>query len=340
MKKKILLISMTLLLAAGLVATGCAAEPEAVQKVTWHFGNTDPPAWNTKIDIGMADRVREATNGNFDIKYYVSDELGVERSALPGLLKKNVVQISVMVGGHIAGEYPALGVFGLPFLQCSINGCVDDGAAIEEAIRPIVEAEWAKDGIGRLDFSTMTSVGVVSKTTIDDLSDWKGLKCRAWDENTANIVKALNGEPVIMGVTETYVAMQRGVIDAVLTGVPAMVSMALFEPGAYLYTIGLAPANIYVGYNLAAMAALPQEWQDILWEAAAWHNAEFKKQQPIADKVSLDEMAAGGVEVIQPDAATLANMQDKVKPLWETWAAQGPSEKQAYDLALKALGLT
>jgi C4-dicarboxylate-binding protein DctP len=338
-RSKILLISVALVLVAGLVATGCAATPEEAEKVTWHFGNTDPPAWNTEIDSGMCDRIREATNGNFDIKYYLSDELGVERSALPGLLKQGVVQVSVMVGGHIAGEYPALGVFGLPFLQCSINGCVEDGTAIEEAIRSVVEAEWAKDGIGRLGFATMTPVGVVSETPIDDLSDWKGLKCRAWDENTANIVAALNGEPVIMGVTETYVAMQRGVIDAVLTGVPAMVSMALYEPGAYLYTIGLAPANIYTGYNLAAEAALPQEFKDALWDAAKWHDEEFQRQQPIADKVSLDDMAAGGVEIIQPDAATLANMQTKVKPLWETWAAQGPAEKQAYDLALKALGL-
>ena len=62
MKGKILLISMALLLAAGLVATGCAAAPEAVQKITWHFGNTDPPAWNTKINIGMADRVRHRSS--------------------------------------------------------------------------------------------------------------------------------------------------------------------------------------------------------------------------------------------------------------------------------------
>jgi C4-dicarboxylate-binding protein DctP len=336
-KKGLLFIPLALLLVAGLIFSGCT--PAEVEKVVWHFGNTDPPAWNTEIDSGMADRVRERTEGNFDIRYYVSDELGVERSALPGLLKQNVVQISVLVGGHIAGEYPHLGVFGLPFLQCSVNGCVEDGAAIEEAIRPLVEEEWAKDGIGRLGFATMTPVAVVSEVPIDDLSDWQGLKCRAWDENTANIVQALNGEPVIMGVTETYVAMQRGVIDAVLTGVPAMVSMALYEPGNYLYTIGLAPANIYTGYNLEAMAALPQEWQDILWEEAEWHDNEFKRRQPIEDKASLDEMAAGGVQIIEPDAATLDKMREKVLPLWEAWAAQGSFEQQAYNLALQALGL-
>ena len=288
----------------------------------------------------FCDRVRQRTDGNVDIRFYLSDELGVDRSALPLLLQQNVIQLSVLVGGHIAGSYPHLGIYGLPFLQGSVNGPLEDGAAIEAAIREMTDREWRKDGFGMFSFSTMTPVGLVSDSAIDDLSDWKGLKCRAWDENTSNIVMALNGVPVIMGVTEAYVAMQRGVVNAVLTGVPAMVSMALYEPGQYLYLIKLAPANIYLGYNLEAMEALPQEYQDILWEEEKWHSDEFIRQQPIADQESIDDMVAGGVEAIDPDAATMEKVRANVLPIWEEWAAQGPLEKEAYDLALKALGLS
>ncbi len=51
-------------------------------------------------------------------------------------------------------------------------------------------------------------------------------------------------------------------------------------------------------------------------------------------------MIAGGVEAIDPDAATMEKVRANVLPIWEEWAAQGPLEKAAYDLALKALGLS
>ena len=88
------------------------------------------------------------------------------------------------------------------------------------------------------------------------------------------------------------------------------------------------------------MEALPQEYQDILWEEEKWHSDEFIRQQPIADQESIDDMIAGGVEAIDPDAATMEKVRANVLPIWEEWAAQGPLEKEAYDLALKALGLS
>jgi len=284
----------------------------------------------------LTDNVRERTDGNFDITLYTAGEIGITREALPKAVSARAVDMGWHAHGHISGIYPYMGVYSLPFM---ITDAVVEGGKVDKAIRDIVVRTWEKDGLGVGSYFAMTPAALISKEPIADISDMNGLKCRAWDDVTSTIIKSLNGEPVLMSVTETYVAMQRGVVDAVLTGVPAMYDYSLQEQAKNLYLYNLAGAHIYISYNLDAFAALPKEYQDILLDEFKLLDQRGIEAQPIADKGSIDKMLAAGVDVITPPADQFDRARAKIAFMWDEWAAVDPVNKEALDAAKVALGI-
>lgn len=308
-------------------------------KVEWTFGTCEPSTkdWTVATAIAFAENVAKRTNGKFTIKVTVGDELGVQRAQLPQVLSKGVIQLSFISQGQ-TGTFPHEAIFALPFLIGSKKGVLEDGLAIDAATRQITDREFEKMGFKTLFFFVMTPVQLISNKPIDDVSNLKGLKVRTWDDTTSNIVKNLGGVPVVLPVAEVYTAMQRGVVDAVLTGAPAMVSTAVYENGKYLYMLNLAPACQHVPYNIQAFNALPAEYQKVLLEEGKVAEKLYQERQPTVEKEAIDLMKSKGVQVFEPSKEQMAKAREKVLPIWDAWAAQKPINQETYDAVKKAFG--
>jgi|DeeseametaMP2100_FD_k123_107032_1 TRAP-type C4-dicarboxylate transport system substrate-binding protein len=334
MKRKGILLVVLMALVLSLVPA--CAQPT----VNWTLGTAEPKLedWNIAPLVELGDRISARTDGKFTIHVTIGKELGVERKAIATLLSDGVVQMAFLTGSAV-GHFPHLEVHGLPFLVGSGGDPLTDGHKIEAALADIDTREFGKLGIAPYNFLVMTPVQIISKEPIEDASDLKGMKIRAWNEGTANIIKAIGGEPVIMSITETYVSMQTGVVDGVLTGVPAMISMSLYEPGKHLTLINLAPGQIHNVYNIEAFEALPEDYQKMLIEEEKTLHAQFIAAQPKVDKASLEELKGLGVEVREVPPEVRKRMVTQVKPLWEAWGAKSPLNRETLDTAMAALGL-
>ena len=361
MKRKISSVLLAVMLVTSLILIACAAPAPApaptpapapapaptpapapaLPEVSWLLGTVEPSRtdWSVAGLVELGDRVAERTNGKFTIDVPVSDELGVERTALPALLSQGAIEMAFFPGGAVAGDFPHLNVLGLPFLIGSQQGPLVDAHKVEKAIEHITVREFKKRGIAPYTFYPLTPVQLITEERIEDHSDLKGMKVRAWSEAIAAIVTALKGEPVIMSVTETYVAMERGVVDGVLTGVPAMLSMSLYEPGNYCSLINLAPGCIYIAYNIEAFEALPDEYKEILRDEERIVREHYKEAQPKEDEKSLKELEAKGVELIEVSPEESERIVAQVSPLWEEWAAESALNRETLDAALRGLGL-
>ena len=365
MKKKILLIPLALILVVSLVACAAPAPAPAptvtapattvtapaatvtapapapaLTKVNWKGVTSWAPTESLQLmAVDFGKKVTERTNGNFNLTVTVVEEIGIGRESIAPVMSKGLIQIGAIANGHAAGTYPWLGVFGLPFLVGGFEGVLADGAKVIAAVSPIATREFENSGLRIGITNHGTAVQMISKSLIEDVSDLKGLKVRAWDENTSRIIESLNGVPVVMGIGETYLAMQRGVVDAVLTGVPGMTSMSLYEPGKYLYLINLAPSSNYWCYNIETFEALPQEYQTILLEELEALDQRFKEEHPRSVEEALDVMRDEGVELVDPPADQKERLAAQVMPIWEEWASANPLNKGALDAVKKAFGL-
>jgi len=336
-KKKTIWIVVSLVLVLSLLASsiGCAGSSE---KVTWVGvgGEANHEVWTQVIMDDMCQRILDRTDGNFDISITLEGELGITRADAPTAVMTGVVPIGHLVA--IGSHYPWWGLMNLPFLIGPTDGFLADHNNVSEALRPIMDREFAVDGIGYGAEWCMTPVSVISKEPIADASDL-GIIVRVWNETTANIITALGGEPVIMPTGETYVALQRGVIDAVLTGVPAMNSFSMHEVAGYLNLFNLAGGSQFLVYNLEAFEALPKNYQTILVEELRKAELEMRDGYPAADREGIDVIAANGVELVEIPADQMARIVEQCAPLWGEWEAKTAINKEALDVAKKTLGI-
>jgi TRAP-type C4-dicarboxylate transport system substrate-binding protein len=325
----------------GIVAFG-SAHPDVLQaqakKVTWQLPTTEASHddWTVKAIDEYAAAVGKRTQDNFKIVVSLGGELGINREELPRALASGRIQSASLPAGHVAGTFPFLNVFGLPFLISSL----DEGLKVGKAVKPITEREFKKVGIYPVAFFVMTPVGLWSRVEIKDLTTLGNLKVRAWDESTSDIVKALGGVPIIMPVTEVYTALQRGVIDAVLTGAPAMLNVSGQELCKFGYLVNLAPACVNIAHSIKAFEALPKEYQTVYLEEAKKFEEHMVKIQPVENNKSLDRMKQAGVKLITPTSQDMGKVKDKVKFLWQRWADRnGPVAAEAMKAATESLGM-
>jgi C4-dicarboxylate-binding protein DctP len=331
-----------LVLAIAMILPACATSaPQEMPTLKWTLGTSEPNKadWDKKPLLAFADNIASRTGGKWTVRVTIGDELGVANTEYPIILSKGQIQMGFLAGGHITGTIPHESIYGLPFLVGASGDVLVDGQKVTNAIRSISVREWSKLGISPAAFFVSTPVQLISKAQINDMSNFNNTKIRAWDELTSNVVKALNGVPIVMAASETYLALQRGVIDGVLTGPPAMGSMSLWEYAKYLYLINLPPACVYIGQNDAAVKALPDAYKKIYTEELATMNEAWKKAQPTAAGDAITFLKSKGVTAVTIPPDQMAKIVTAVKPLWEAWAAKGPTQKEAYDAALKALGI-
>ena len=336
---RIATIIISVLIILSLVLTGCT---KSTDNVNWTL-NTEEAShktWQIEALDNFAEAVAKRTDGNFDIRVTIAGEMGVKREDIPMLLSQGTqMQMGYLAHGHIAGTIPHLGIYSLPFLIGGKKGVVEDSRTVEKAIRDMTKRELNKMNIDIALSYPSNAVQLISSKPIEDVSDLKNLKVRAWDEQTSNIVKGIKGVPVVMPISETYTAMQRGVVDGVLTGAPTgMVPMALQEVGKYLYLLELAPAFIYVGYNTKAFDSLPSDYQKVLREEWANAQAASEKAGAGADEEAFKVMKAAGVEIVRPPSDQMDRVKAALKPQWQEWANRGAMQKEAYDLVMKAFG--
>ena len=330
----------TLVIVPALVMILAVSPALAAKKVRWQIDSgtaySSRDDWCVVLLDEFAKNVADRTDGNFKITVSIGGELGIKSGEVPNALSAGRIQGGVMATGHIAGSFPLLNVYGLPFLFSNL----EEGLKVHNAVEPIVNREFRKKGFAPAAFYIMTPVGLWSKVEIPDLNNLDNLKVRCWDEVTANIVKTLGGVPIIMPVTEAYTALQRGVIKAVLTGAPAMLHISGHEICKYGYLINMAPACIYLAYNLKAFDKLPVEYQKIFQEEADKMAAKFVKAEPKEDNRSLDQMKSADVKLITPDKQQTDALKKSVKPLWEKWMNEtGPLAQEAGGAAMNALGI-
>lgn len=121
---------------------------------------------------------------------------------------------------------------------------------------------------------------------------------------------------------EVYGAMETGVLDAVETNVSSIIGENLWEVGKNFTLTGHYPWHALVSANKTFFDGLPAEIQQGLREAgknAVAPTMEYTKNQDMEGRAQLE---AHGVEIHELE--NLAEMQEKVAPVVETWSKKSP----------------
>lgn len=338
MKKRIFYLFI-LVITWCIVIASCAIATE-LPTLNWVLQTSETSLTDPRISecVKFADRVAQRTEGKFNIRVILGKEIGIERDEFPQALADGSVEMAWLYSSVIGGVLPYTGVFNLPFLTKDQKTTLK----VEEAIREMVFEDMNKLGYRPLPpdcFFVFPPQDLISKVPIPNLADLSGLKIRVWRDLDGKLIQSLGGSPIYMPSGETYVAMQRGVVDVVNTGPVGMVDMSLYEIGKDYYAIGLQPSGAWLGVNNQKWNELPDIYKKIVEEEnVAMLDAMYAKWES-STKEQQDILVKNGVIIHKPAESEIKAWEEKAAPIWEEWAQKDPKNQKALDAAKKALDL-
>lgn len=254
----------------------------------------------------LADELNAATDGTLTIRIYPSGELG----------KGPVQQYKRVVTG-VADI-----VFGIPeytpkqfgkTAMVHVPGLFKSGTDATNAIwdnLPLIEDEFADTKLLGL-WSNNPSVLISREKPVHTLADVKGMKIRTPNPVMAALVEAWGGIPVSMPTTETYNAMNTGVIDAVMIGPSGIRSYKLNETAKHItVNIPTAVDSFYLLMNRQSWDGLSDEHKTKL-DALTGRELSLRGAEAFfkAGQSGLDLARESNVNIIEIDEAADAEFR-------------------------------
>jgi TRAP-type C4-dicarboxylate transport system substrate-binding protein len=209
--------------------------------------------------------VEQRTNGRVTFDVTSLPELGLGGAEIVRVLKTGVVDIAEIYGGFVAGELPLIEIVELP-------GVFPDAATAKQAhqawkphFAKLLEEKANAVLLARAVYPEQV---FFSKKPLRSLQDFKGLKTRVHSVVLSHLVAGLGGQPLTIPFAEVYTALERGTLDAAITGTKPGADVKLFEVSKYLAgPIGLRP-HVGIAINKDIWRKLPGDVREIMQEEA------------------------------------------------------------------------
>lgn len=307
------------LCALGL-ALWLAATPATAQQVTWTVGfvNAVGSSYVATLKTVPA-RIEAATNGKLKIELYDTLVAGAEQ---PAAVRDGRLDGSFAVSPWLSAEAPYINFGHLP-------GLLTDVASYHKMLDPMLRAEMAK--VWRAKYKSvqlMTGVFedqcLISRAPLRTVADLAGKKVRVHNTEAATLMSRLGAAPTAVPFGEIVPALQRGIVDIVMTSVGTASGFGFHTVAKELsiWKIGtIVPWSLVV--NDEVWAKLSPELQSVVQkELRAIEDKHFAEHAAFS-RAAIDLMVKNGMTLYEAPPAELAKVfaKDNVEAVFNAWYA-------------------
>jgi len=212
--------------------------------------------------VNYAKLVKKYTNGTVNITVHAGSSL-VKGNALKAV-KDGVVPMTDMFIPFTAGGGKVFGISALPFVASSYA----DAYKLYQISKPAYNKTFKKWNQKLLYAVTWPPSGIYTKKALNSTADFKGVKARTYDKNSATFVKMAGGNAVALPWGEVYSALSTGLVNAVVTSSESGKNGKLWEVLNNFTKIGYAYPLQAVTINLDYWKSLSKSQKNAMLRAA------------------------------------------------------------------------
>ncbi|MEJ2738963.1 MAG: TRAP transporter substrate-binding protein DctP [Dehalococcoidia bacterium] len=321
--KKTLFISVALILAVSCVLAGCSTSGPAPTKenpLVLRWVAAGPAAgvfW--ELMETYSKKIEDRTEGRVDVELYPAGAL-CEPLEIPAALKTGVADIGFVHPSFIAGELPKTELLMIPFVFPVGEARIKMN---EELMPKYLAPEWESVGIKMmLPYTGGNSRQAFSKIPIRSMEEFKGVKIAATSGIAAKALELVGFSPVNMPGQETYLALEKGVIDAATQWFWSADQSKYQEVCSYVTMIDLT-ADEYFGWamNPDTLKDLPSDIKKIVEEEIYAAGESYETDQVKWDEEAKQRFLDAGIEIITLTPQEHEIMKQSAQPLVEEWIA-------------------
>src|SRR5690348_3747345 len=159
----------------------------------------------------IIEQIEKETNGELKVRLHLGGSLPINTTNITQAVSDDVVQMGD--DGYFTGNVPIGGILRLPMLIRSR----DEYAKAAGVVDPYLEKAFGKKGLVVLGQYLYPYQVAFSSKKLTSLADFKGQKIRVTSPEQGEFIKRLGGVPVTLGAPEVPSALDRSIVDGVLT---------------------------------------------------------------------------------------------------------------------------
>jgi len=303
-----------------------APSPGAAAEKTWtiRFHYEQPPTAPLPV-YGFepwAKDVEKATKGRVKVQIYSGDTLFKTKSDCVESVKLGIADVAFLYAWAYSPQFDLTDVLGVPFIvpNAEVAGRVT-WALLQKF--PEMQAQW-KDVKLLTVWTTDPYVFITTKKQIKVLEDFKGMKLRMTGGMATDMMKLLGGVPVMFPMPESYLSLDKGVIDGMAAPGEAITGFRLYEIAKYYTMAPTTCVSQQLIMNKKTWDGFPPDIQQAIMSVSGESGA-IRFGGGCFDRAwgLLPQKAKSvGKEMITytPPQEEMNRWIEKAgKPLWETW---------------------
>ena len=280
--------------------------------------------FHTKGSEKFASLVKDYTKGSVDITVHPGSSL-VKGNPLKAV-KDGTVAMADMFIPFTAGGGKVFGISALPFIATSY----EDAYKLYQISKPAYE-DTAKKWNQKLLYSvTWPASGFYANKKMDSIEDFKGVKTRTYDKNSADFVNGAGGNAVALPWGEVYSALRTGMVDSVITSSTSGKDGKFWEVLNNFTKISYAYPLQAVTINLDYWNSLDKSQQEAILKAADEIEKEQWEVVKSEDKDALDTMAQNGIKISEANETLKKELSIVADKLLLEYLADADDETKKY----------
>ena len=186
------------------------------------------------IEQYWAPNLEERTNGQLILEVSSFPELGLAGPDTLQLVSEGTLSMANIYTGYVAGELPAIEVQSLwgiyPDWETMYYSLTDMHAQLEE----MVARETGGGIVVNHNWYSGNDQFFFSKKPLRSLEDFDGLKTRSHAAALSDWINGMGADAQFIAFSEVYTALERGIIDAGVTGSTPGYGQRWYEVAGYL----------------------------------------------------------------------------------------------------------
>ncbi|MBE0598956.1 MAG: TRAP transporter substrate-binding protein [Desulfuromonadales bacterium] len=276
-------------------------------------------------------QVEKATNGRVKIEVYYSQSLAKGKDTWAAV-KDGIADLGWCFHGYWPGMTPLSDAVSLPALPFASAEAGSEAFWRLYENFPAIHNEFSPNKVLALFISTPYTL-ISAKKKIEKLEDLQGMKIRATGGPPTVQLQSFGGVPVLIPMPDTYVSLQKGVIDGMEAPWEAIHGFRLYEVVSH-YTEAPLPATYFsLVMNKKKWDQLPQDVQTAIMSVSGVEGSRFwganffdsAKQAVLAEA----KKAGNPISVYNlPEKERERWIEVGGKPIWKEWV--GEMEKKGH----------
>jgi TRAP-type C4-dicarboxylate transport system substrate-binding protein len=340
-----LIMKRTMVAIALVFALGCSllwyATPALAETIELKFATGFSPkhTMQTQVFEPWAKKISELTKGKVKVTFYPGGALSKAPETY-AIVEKGIADLGYFLHDYTPGRFPLTTVFELPFMVPNSTKLSSAMWKTYETI-PAFQKEYRKVKPMAL-FGHPGGHFCTTKKPIKTIDDFKGLKIRTVSPSVTEALKIFGAAPVSMPITETYAALERGVVDGTVVPWEGIVIFKLDDLIKYVTVADFYTVTMAVVMNKAKYESLPADVKKVIDENSGMSlSLACGKAYDDTDAPMKKKCVDRGIEVLKFSDADMQKLKDLTMPLRTKWVkdmkAKSLPGKETLETALKNL---